>query len=306
MRIEQLHYIAAVTRLGSLRRAAEELHVSQPALSETIRNLERELGVSLLDRRRSGARISVDGRELLPHIMGVLESVERLNQAADQQHHGGRMVRIGTVNAATVALLTPAIRAFRSAHPQTPVEVVPAQQADIHRSILEGSLDLGVVNVLSGDDLAVDLDTTELLRGRVVACLPADNPLAELDAVTPDDLLTQPLIAMRAGYVMHRYLHRLFGGQLPPISYSMDGAEMGKLMVAEGLGITLLPDYSVDGDPLQRYGAIVTRPILGDDTEVLLLLQGRAVAHLPGTVRAMHQALVERASTYRTALAATA
>ncbi|MQY31210.1 helix-turn-helix domain-containing protein [Nocardia aurantia] len=58
MRIEQLEYVQAVTRLGSLRRVAEELHLSQPALSETLRNLERELGVQLLDRRRSGARIS--------------------------------------------------------------------------------------------------------------------------------------------------------------------------------------------------------------------------------------------------------
>src|SRR5580698_3762734 len=100
MRIEQLEYVAAVTRLGSLRRAAEELHISQPALSETIRNLERELRVTLLDRKRSGATVSADGRELLPYIMGVLESVDRLHRAADQQHQSKRMVRVGTVNAA--------------------------------------------------------------------------------------------------------------------------------------------------------------------------------------------------------------
>ncbi|MEU2165425.1 LysR family transcriptional regulator [Streptomyces chengbuensis] len=65
MRIEQLEYIAAVTRSGLLRRAAEETHLSQPALSETVRNLERELGVDLLERKRSGAKISDEGRELL-------------------------------------------------------------------------------------------------------------------------------------------------------------------------------------------------------------------------------------------------
>ncbi|MBO0840325.1 MAG: LysR family transcriptional regulator, partial [Sciscionella sp.] len=62
MRIEQLEYIHAVTRLGSFRRAAEQLHLSQPALSETVRNLERELGVDILDRKRSGARVSDAGR----------------------------------------------------------------------------------------------------------------------------------------------------------------------------------------------------------------------------------------------------
>lgn len=86
MRIEQLEYIATVTRLGSLRRAAEELHISLPAVSEPVRNLERELGVTLLERRRSGARISADGRELLPRIVHVLDVVDRLRATANKQH----------------------------------------------------------------------------------------------------------------------------------------------------------------------------------------------------------------------------
>jgi DNA-binding transcriptional LysR family regulator len=54
MRIEQIEYAAAVARFGSFRRAAEELHISQPALSETVRKLEAELGVNILDRQRTG------------------------------------------------------------------------------------------------------------------------------------------------------------------------------------------------------------------------------------------------------------
>lgn len=299
MRTEQLDYFAAVTRLGSLRRAAEELHISQPALSETLRNLERELGVTLLDRKRSGATISVDGRELLPYVASVLDAVDRLNRAADQQHRGGRMVRLGTVNAATFTLLAPALRAFHQAHPKTPVEVVPTQQADIQKALFEGGLDLGLVNLLEGDDPAPDLDATLLLRGDVVVCLPADSKLAALKVVRADDLRTEPLIVMRAGYVMHRYLHRLFEGEIPPVAYTMDGAEMGKLMVAEGLGVTLLPDYSVDDDPLHRAGAIVTRPIEGSTVGVRLVLQSRSAARMPQTVRQMHQVLVDRSREYR-------
>ncbi|GAA3357142.1 hypothetical protein GCM10017744_026600 [Streptomyces antimycoticus] len=150
VRIEQLEYIAAVTRLGSLRRAAEELHLSQPALSETVRNLERELGVDLLERKRSGATISAEGRELLPHIATVIEAVDRLRDAAGDQHRVSRMIRLGTVNTATVPLLIPAVREFRATHPVTQVEVVGAQQTEIHRALLEGGVDLGLVNYLRG------------------------------------------------------------------------------------------------------------------------------------------------------------
>ena len=101
MRIEQLEYIAAVTKYGSLRRASEQLHVSQPAVSEGIRKLERELGVTLLDRTRSGSKISLAGRELIQPIVDVLESVGRLHAAAGDQLATRRLVRVGTVNDGT-------------------------------------------------------------------------------------------------------------------------------------------------------------------------------------------------------------
>ncbi|MGW2717602.1 LysR family transcriptional regulator [Streptomyces sp. NPDC001492] len=297
MRTEQLEYIAAVTRLGSLRRAAEELRLSQPALSETVRNLERELGVDLLERKRSGATMSAEGRELLPHIIDVLDAVDRLRGAAGEQHRTSRMVRVGTVNAATVPLLIPAVQAFRAAHPMTQVEVVGTQQSEIHRALLEGGFDLGLVNHLDSDDLPADFESTELLRGRPVLCLRPDSPLATLSAVTVDDVLNgpEPVIAMRSGYVMHRYAHRLLRGRLPDFSFSTDGAEMGKLMVAEGLGATLLPDFSVIGDPLERQGSITYRPISDDSTEVLLMLQRRRAVSAPRAAQDLYEVFVRRA-----------
>ncbi|WP_299539154.1 LysR family transcriptional regulator [uncultured Streptomyces sp.] len=296
MRIEQLECIAAVTRTGSLRRAAVDLHLSQPALSETVRNLERELGVDLLDRRRSGARLSEQGRELLPHIVEVLESVDRLRRAAHDQHHSSRTVRVGTVNAATVPLLMPAMRQFRAAHPATQVEVVGTQQEDIHRGLREGAFDLGLVNYLQGDDTPPDMETTELLRGRPVVCMRPDSPLAALDVVTPAELLTEPVIAMRAGYVMHRYTHRLLEGRTPSFSYATDGAEVGKLMVAEGLGVTVLPDFSVEGDPLERAGLLTCRSLSDTATRVLVVVQRPRSGSFPRAARELRAALVEQAA----------
>jgi DNA-binding transcriptional LysR family regulator len=273
VRIEQLEYIAAVARLGSFRRAAEALHISQPALSESVRSLERELGADLLERGRHGARVSRAGRDLLPRIFAVLDSVDRLRQAAGELHHSARLVRIGTVSTATAPLLAPAIREFREANRGTEVEVVGAQQADIHRAILEGSFDLGLVNYLEGDDRPPELETTTLLRGRAAVCMRPDSPLAARDAVCTADLRSVPLIGMRSGYLMHRYVHRLLADEIPRFSYSTDGAEMGKLMVAEGLGVTVLPEFSLIGDPLELSGVITWRPLADDATEVQLAIQ---------------------------------
>jgi len=299
MRIEQLEYIAAVTQHGSLRRASEKLHISQPALSEAVSKLERELGVTLLDRRRSGARISRHGRELLQNMVEVLEAVDRLKQAAGDQSATTRLVRLGTTNAATSTLLVPAIKAFTSTHPGTAVEILNSQQADIQVGLGEGSLDLGLVNELVGDDPPVDLVGTDLLHGRPVVVLPAGHHLTDREAVTTDDLRQERFVAMRAGYLMHRFAHRLFGADLPATCHSTDGAEMGKVMVAEGLGVTVLPDYSVVGDPMERAGLITSRPIAGDHTEVRLVLRHRALDHVPVQVRDLRTTLVDLAREFR-------
>ena len=299
MRIEQLEYLAAVTQHGSLRRASESMHISQPALSEAVGKLERELGVPLLDRRRSGARISRQGQDLLPYMTQVLDAVDRLRQAAGDQTLVSRNLRIGTVNAANSTLLVPAVQDFRHRNGGTGVEVLSTQQSEIYLGLAEGSLDLGLVNVLPGDDVPPHLTSRELVRGRPVVCLRTDHPLARLDEVSVDELREEPFITMRAGYLMHRFTHRLFGGRMPATSFSTDGAEMGKLMVAEGLGVTVLPNYSLISDPLSTAGLITHRPIAGDDTALTLLMVIRNVAVTPPALRLMQSTLLDRARVYQ-------
>jgi len=287
MRIEQLEYVAAVTRFGSLRRASEQLHVSVPALSEAISKLERELGVELLDRHRSGARVSAAGRELLQPIVDVLESIDRLKGAAGDELATRRVLRIGTVNAGTASVVLPAIRAFQAQHPGSTVEIRNLQQDEIQLGLVEGILDLGLVNLLDGDDPRPELQTTPLLAGRPVAVVAAAHPLATTPVVTADDLRGERFVAMRAGYVMHRVAHRLFGADLPREWHTTDGAEMGKMMVAEGIGVTVLPDYSVEDDPLARAGLIVTRPIAPELATVTMVSLHRRRARTPTAVAAL-------------------
>jgi DNA-binding transcriptional LysR family regulator len=299
VRIEQLEYLVAVTRQGSLRRASESLHLSQPALSEALGKLERELGVPLLDRRRSGARISRQGQDLLPYMTQVLEAVDRLRQAAGEQPLVPRNLRIGTVNAASSALLVPAVQDVRRGPGGVGVDVLSSQSDEIYRDVAESSLDLGLVNLLPGDDVPPHLAARELLQGRPVVCLPVDHPLAALESVTVDRLREEPVILMRSGYLMHRFVHRLFAGTMPATSFATDGAEMGKLMVAEGLGVTVLPDYSLVGDPLCAAGVITFRPIADDRTTVRLLMVTRDVPVVAPALALVQAALLERARVYR-------
>ncbi len=225
-------------------------------------------------------------------------AVDRLRQAAGQQSVRRRDLRIGTVNAASATLLAPALRDLHTQHGSGGVEVVNARQADIQQGLVEGSLDLGLVNVLPGDEIPPTIVADKLLEGTPVACLRADHPLAQQDAVSVDDLRAEPHVLMRPGFVMHRYAHRLFAGSLPGTTYATDGAEMGKSMVSSGLGISILPDFSIHGDPLVRAGILTTRPILTDQTTVTLLMLRRRAERVAEPVRDLQTALVRQARAY--------
>ena len=278
MRIEQLEYLAAVTEHGSLRRASEAMHISQPALSEAVTKLEKELGTTLLDRRRTGSRISRQGLDLLQNMTEVLEAVDRLRQAAGQQ--------------------SARRRDLHARHGSGGVEVVNGRQVDIQQGLAEGSLDLGLVNVLPGDEVPPTLVADRLIEGTPVACLPVGHPLTAKERVTVDDLRAEPHVLMRPGFVMHRYAHRLFAGSLPGTTYATDGAEMGKAMVAAGLGISVLPDFSIVADPLVEAGVLTTRPIQTDQTTVTLLMLRRRVERVPEPLRDLQRALVRQARIY--------
>ncbi len=298
MRIQQLEYIEAITRFGSLRRASEHLHISQPALSESVSRLERELGVSLLDRHRTGAKISQRGRELLSYMQDATEAVRRLREAAAEELSATRHISIGTVQAANATLLTPSLRQFRAQSPHVNVEIRHMQQTEIWAELTSGSLDIGLVNILEGDDPPPNIARTELIHGAPVVVLPRDHPLAAHEALTPEMLLTESFISMRPGYLMSRFANRLFSGEMPQHVYTSDGAELGKALVAEGLGFTILPDFTVKGDPLERAGTIIIRELAGGSPTVTLIACQRLGVRQPEPVRDLLIAMLREARDY--------
>lgn len=301
MRIEHLEYVAAVTRHGSVRRASEQLHVSQATMSEAISRLERELGVRLLERHRSGARLSAEGQALLGHLTNTLESAERLRRAVGQ-HVALPRVRVGTVSAGTSTLLVPATRRLGRGELRITAEVHQLQVEQIRTRLVEGLIDVGLINQFSDHDTAPQLESIPLVVGRPVAVVPASHPLAQRSEVTLDDLRPEPFVRMHAGYLMHRYVERLFDGAPPEHGHDSDGAELGKMMVAQRVGVTVLTDYSVVGDPLETSGLIRAVPLAGEHPTVTLTIQRARSARVTPAMKVLLGALQAQAALVRSRL----
>ncbi|MDC0660497.1 LysR family transcriptional regulator [Leisingera sp. SS27] len=150
--LKQFRAFVAVARCGSFSRAAQELAVSQPALSLSIQQFEEVIGVSLLKRTTRLVELTAQGQELLPKAEKILEDVEAsvLSVRASAQDQLNQ-VRVAVLPSAAVRILPPAMRGFAAEMPQAKVHLQDDNARGVEAQVLEGRADFGVSSSWSDD-----------------------------------------------------------------------------------------------------------------------------------------------------------
>ena len=251
-------YIALlkVLELGSYTKAAEALGYTQPALSQMITSLEKETGITLLFRSRSGIRLTPDGERLLPLIQTAVLQYEALRRAECEINGlATGIVRIGTVSSVSCHWLPQVIRQFWTSYPDIQLVLHQGDYTSICDWVQTGAVDFGFVNPAAVNGL----ETTFLKTDPVVAVLPIDHPLAEKDVLSLDDLTAEPYLLLEEGRFSEPLdaFHR--AGLHPNIRLTMHDDYSILSMVEQGLGYSLLADlvlkrtdYHVAVRPLQE------------------------------------------------------
>ncbi|MFC5090103.1 LysR family transcriptional regulator [Amycolatopsis plumensis] len=178
MELRQLRYFVTVAEELHFGRAAERLHIVQPAVSQQIRRLERALGVSLFERTTRSVVLTEAGQRFLPAARAVLAAAERaVDSVAD--FRDVRLLRLGT-SEGLGDRLDVLLAEFTRRAPETQLELVHAPTAQRLHRVRDGSLDATIVR---GDRPAPGLDFSLLWTDEVVVALPASHPLAESEVV---------------------------------------------------------------------------------------------------------------------------
>lgn len=220
--LRRLRYFVAVAERLHFRRAAEELHVSQPALSRQIVALERDLGVTLLIRDKRSVALTTAGGQLLADARPLLAAADAARRRAQRAERGSRRLVIG-FRAGIVP--TEAIRAFAEAEPEVAVSVQRLEWDDQEDQIRSGVVDVGYVRA-PVDERGLRL--VPLLSEPRLAVLPAGHRLSDAGELTEADL---------AGERHLRYLESPPDGAGPRLRSVEEKLEH----VAAGSGIILLP-----------------------------------------------------------------
>jgi DNA-binding transcriptional LysR family regulator len=186
-----LRYFAAVARHGSLREAAEELHIAQSALSRQVQKLEQEFGLPLLERHPRGVRLTSAGEIFLRHVQANLRQLERVRSELDALKGLRRgLVTVRAIEALVPHLLPEAVTRFSARHPGIRFEVVVDGSDQVVAAVREGRCDIGLAFYPPADG---DLVTVFRMREPLVVVMAASHPLASRSKVSLADCAAYPI-----------------------------------------------------------------------------------------------------------------
>jgi DNA-binding transcriptional LysR family regulator len=275
MELRQLRYFVAVAEEGSLTRAAGRLHLAQQSLSEQIRTLEAQLGVTLFVRSSRGAELTDAGAVLLREARPLLAQAERAEAAV----RGERVsLRVGFLSSVANYVMPPVVRAFRERHPEVELHVEDVAIATLVERLRAGDLDAGLTRPPHVDDL----DTEPVLREPVAAVLPEDHRLAGRAEIELAELAGEPwVLTPRSSWPPW---HRKYDEDFARAGFRAHVVQRGTspqnllALVAAGVGVTRLP---LSARSLRDSGVAFV-PLAGDEAEVVLATRpGAANPALP-------------------------
>jgi LysR family hydrogen peroxide-inducible transcriptional activator len=245
--LRQLHYLQLLSRHNSFSKAAEAAHVTQPTLSAGIQELEKILGIPLVDRARSGLILTAAGVETLRRGDSILNQAEDLVQAAQAAAEPlcGRF-RLGVIPTVAPFLLPKLVPPLRQTFPKLKLFLKEDLTHRLVSSLRSGHLDAAIVALpyeMSG------LDSAHIVTDELLAAAPSSHPLAKLDRINPGNLAGEYLILLEDGHCLRD--HALAAcGLHPPKANDEDGFAATSLptlvqMVGSGLGVSFVPAMAV-------------------------------------------------------------
>ena len=254
---EKFNALLKALECGSLTGAAEELGYTQAGLTHMMNRLEKEIGVSLLRRTKTGVKLSPDGERLLPYIKSFTDAALSLDAAINNiKTDESKVIRIAAYSSIANHWLPAVISAFRSENPNAKFELHVGLPEEISRLVANGEVDLGFMSRIKNSKF----DWIHLLDDPIFAVLPPHDTNGD-KFITMDFFQDKPFFIPTYGADGDILRIIRESGIAPNInSTTVDDATVVSI-VSHGLGYSILPKLILDGVK----GNVITRPLFPDE-----------------------------------------
>lgn len=257
MDFDQLQTFLEVARLSSFSRAAEKRFRTQPAISSQIRGLEEEVRAKLLDRSGGKVSLTAAGKLFLKYVEDTLEARKAMLTAIAETERVPRGEIVVGANEGTCLHVLPEVFAeFKVQFPDVAVNITRADYARILESVIDNSVDFGVVSLPVSDNR---LKVVLIHRDELGIIVPPKHPLGKLKAATIEQAAEFPLIVPKAGHTRDALENMFFERRLKPrISMELDSSELLKSFVAANVGIGFIARSNVVNDVKANALAVIS------------------------------------------------
>ena len=238
MNIQKYLAFLKTVEYGSITKAAEILSYSQSGVSRMIQDIEKEWGLSLLERSRGGVRLTSDGMKLLPYIQSLCTEYDALQkQVQELKGMESGLIRIGTFSSAATHWLPNIIREFQKDYPNIEYELLLGDYTEIETWIQEGRVDCGFLRLPT----LPEFDTIFLEQDDFLVILPENHPLTKKEKIFLSDLGKEPFLLLEKDKnteISDFFRKHDFS---PNVHFTLWDDYAILAMVESGMGISLLP-----------------------------------------------------------------
>ena len=254
-----LKYLAFVKTVdtGSFTKAADSLNYAQSSISKMIADLEKEWGISLLQRNKKGVCLTSSGKQILPYVRKIVSDFEEIQQKVNEINGiQSGTVRIGTFSSVAINWLPNVFSKLQKDYPGIGYEMLLGDYNEVEHWIDGGRVDCGFLRLPT----AYDFDTIPLTQDEYKVVLPVGHPLAEKETIPVNDLNDQPFLLLEHGGKTEVFDLLSAYRVTPDIRFTTweDFAIMA--MVEKGMGIGILPDLILKRVPYRIEVRSLTEP----------------------------------------------
>lgn len=297
MELAQLKYFVTIAELGSFTGAAEQLHLSQPALSYQMKHLEEELGTKLFDRKGRKTSLTHEGGLFLPLAQAILLRTDEAVRVL-KEHLG---IDVGEIhmgcNPTVATYLVPEILVeFRQHYPEVRVDVIEADDVELQQLVQRDLLDFAVVTAPGSPQT---LEVTPLGTEEIVLVVGLDHHLADRESVALASLADEEFVLPIPPYNIRMHLANACraAGFEPRVTYRAGSVQTCKSFARQGLGITTMPRISLRGKDAEGLSIIRIEDGLTRDLN-LITGRERSISRVATALMELVRVRVGKAMTY--------
>ncbi|GGJ94089.1 LysR family transcriptional regulator [Lentibacillus kapialis] len=245
MDIRQLTYFITIADEKNYTRAANNLHISQPSLSASVKKLEEELGLILIDRSERELRLTREGQTLYQEAQKLLHHYEHVSCEMDRLKQQGPLeLAIGLIES-SMFFIPDVLTQFKQSHENVRISLIETLSLDdVEKALNNFEIHLAITNQYIHQEA---IETIPIYEENLVALLPPGHALGQRDMLNMQDLEGENFIVCKEGFQTRQDTLNAFSkaSVKPNIQYEIERFETGCRLVEDGLGITIVPENYV-------------------------------------------------------------